>query len=228
MRTKSSLLPAVTVLILWGVLTTILGQRGVFATTPERPPIPLLLAVVFPPGLFTIAYLLSDGFRRYVLGLDIRWLTAIQGWRLIGAMFLVLMSFGLLPGTFAWPAGVGDTIVGLYAPFVVYALVKRSPNWRGNVILLSVLGLLDFVGAIGGGALGLVAIGGAAAGYYAAGGAAYGAYVLDAMRRSPEAVEFFLRWDILHVLGPIAGRNFVHGFTASILLFRNGARPKSR
>ena len=29
-------------------------------------------------------------------------------------------------------------------------------------------------------------------------------------------------------LGPIAGRNFVHGFTASILLFRNGARPKSR
>jgi small ligand-binding sensory domain FIST len=28
-------------------------------------------------------------------------------------------------------------------------------------------------------------------------------------------------------LGPIAGRNFVHGFTASILLFRNGARPKA-
>jgi small ligand-binding sensory domain FIST len=27
-------------------------------------------------------------------------------------------------------------------------------------------------------------------------------------------------------LGPIAGRNFVHGFTASILLFRNGARAK--
>src|SRR5205823_10176472 len=127
MRTKSSLFPAVAVLILWGVLTAILGQRGVFVTTVERPPIPLLLSVVFPPGLFTIAYLLSDDFRRYVLGLDIRWLTAIQGWRLIGAMFLVLMSFGLLPGTFAWPAGVGDTIVGLYAPFVVYALVKRSP-----------------------------------------------------------------------------------------------------
>jgi small ligand-binding sensory domain FIST len=27
-------------------------------------------------------------------------------------------------------------------------------------------------------------------------------------------------------LGPVAGRNFVHGFTASILLFRNGAPPK--
>ena len=27
-------------------------------------------------------------------------------------------------------------------------------------------------------------------------------------------------------LGPVAGRNFVHGFTASILLFRNGGRSK--
>src|SRR5437879_3154596 len=27
-------------------------------------------------------------------------------------------------------------------------------------------------------------------------------------------------------LGPVAGRNFVHGFTASILLFRNGGGPK--
>ena len=27
-------------------------------------------------------------------------------------------------------------------------------------------------------------------------------------------------------LGPIAGRNFVHGFTASIVLFRNGAQSK--
>ena len=27
-------------------------------------------------------------------------------------------------------------------------------------------------------------------------------------------------------LGPVQGRNFVHGFTASLLLFRNGARPK--
>ena len=27
-------------------------------------------------------------------------------------------------------------------------------------------------------------------------------------------------------LGPVAGRNFVHGFTASILLFRNGVGAK--
>ena len=77
----------------------------------------------------------------------------MQGWRVIGAMFLVLMSFGLLPGTFAWPAGIGDLIVGAYAPFVVLAIARRTPGWHTHVVLLNVLGLLDFVGAVGGGVL---------------------------------------------------------------------------
>ena len=153
MRTHSSLTPAIVVLVLWAAISTTLGGGGTFETVPGQLPIALLLSLVLPIVVFAIAYARSDGLRRYVLGLDLRWLTAIQGWRIIGGMFLVLMSFNLLPGTFAWPAGVGDMIVGIYAPFVVYALVRRSPNWRGQVILLSILGLLDFVGAIGSGIL---------------------------------------------------------------------------
>ena len=153
MRTHSSLTPAIVALVLWAAISATLGGRGAFETAPGQLPIALLLSLVLPIVVFAIAYAGSDGFRRYVLGLDLRWLTAIQGWRIIGGMFLVLMSFNLLPGTFAWPAGVGDMIVGIYAPFVVYALVRRSPNWSGHVILLSILGLLDFVGAIGSGIL---------------------------------------------------------------------------
>ena len=153
MRTHSSLTPAIVALVLWGAISTALGGGGTFETVPGQLPIALLLSLVLPIVVFAIAYARSDGLRRYVLGLDLRWLTAIQGWRIIGGMFLVLMSFNLLPGTFAWPAGVGDMIVGIYAPFVVYALVRRSPKWRGQVILLSILGLLDFVGAIGSGIL---------------------------------------------------------------------------
>jgi hypothetical protein len=77
----------------------------------------------------------------------------MQAWRVIGAMFLVLMWFGVLPGIFAWPAGVGDLIVGVCAPFVVLAIARRTPSWRKHVALLNVFGLLDFVGAIGGGVL---------------------------------------------------------------------------
>ena len=153
MRTTSSPTPAIIILIVWAIISAVLSHEGLFTNPPDQPPIALLLAVIVPPLLLGLAYAGSEGFRRYVLGLDLRLLTAIQAWRIIGAMFLVLMSFGMLPGTFAWPAGVGDMIVGIYAPFVVYALVRRSPHWRRHVILLSVLGLLDFVGAIGGGIL---------------------------------------------------------------------------
>jgi hypothetical protein len=121
--------------------------------TPDKLPLTLLISVIGVPLVFLIAYAFSAKVRRLALGLDLRLLTAMQAWRIIGVMFLVLMSFGFLPGTFAWPAGLGDFLVGAYAPFVVLAISRRTPGWHRHVILLNVLGLLDFVGAIGGGVL---------------------------------------------------------------------------
>jgi hypothetical protein len=141
------------VIAAWAVLIVVLNAFGLFATNPDKPPLPLLIAVVGPPVLFGIAYWSSPAVRAVSLGQDLVLITAMQGWRLIGAMFLVLMWFRMLPGTFAWPAGVGDTIVGAYAPFVTVAVARQTPTWRKHVVLLSVLGLLDFVGAIGGGVL---------------------------------------------------------------------------
>jgi len=153
MPNKSSLLPAVTILIIWGALSIYLASQGNFQNSPDAPPYTLMAAVAGPPTLFGILYGLSNRVKCYVLGLDLVLLTAAQGWRVIGAMFLVLMTYRLVPGIFAWPAGVGDMIVGLYAPFVVMVLVRRSPGWRSHLRWLNILGLLDFVGAIGFGVL---------------------------------------------------------------------------
>lgn len=139
--------------IAWAALLVVLNLRGTFVGVPGRPPLPLLLSVLVPPALFLLAYATSARVRATALGLDLRLLTAIQGWRLVGAMFLVLMTFDLLPGTFAWPAGIGDMIVGAYAPFVVTAIMRQREGWRKHVLWLNLLGLLDFVGAIGGGVL---------------------------------------------------------------------------
>jgi hypothetical protein len=141
------------IVLVWAGLAIVLGQRGAFTTTPDQPPLALLAAVAVPPLLFGVAYLSSAAVRSCALSIDLRLLTALQAWRVVGASFLVLMSFGLLPGVFAWPAGVGDALVGLYAPFVVLAIVREAPGWRRHVLLLNVLGLLDFVGAIGSGVL---------------------------------------------------------------------------
>jgi len=71
----------------------------------------------------------------------------------IGAMFLALYAFGLLPGLFAWPAGLGDAAVGLAAPFVLLAMLRGAPNWPRRVAWLNIAGLVDFAGAIGTGVL---------------------------------------------------------------------------
>ena len=152
-NTGTNTLPIWLVVIAWAALSLVLNILGVFATPSDKPPLPLLISIIGPPILFVIAYSLSVRVRTISLSLDLRLLTAMQAWRVIGAMFLVLMWFGLLPRTFAWPAGIGDLIVGAYAPFVVLAILRRPAGWHKHVVLLNILGLVDFIGAVGTGVL---------------------------------------------------------------------------
>jgi hypothetical protein len=86
------------------------GAAGLFEPGPGRPPLALLAAIVVPPALFLVAYRISAAFRRFVLSLDLRLLTAVQAWRVLGGMFLVLYAFNLRPALFAFPAGLGSTV----------------------------------------------------------------------------------------------------------------------
>ena len=74
-------------------------------------------------------------------------LTLINLWRVAGIMFIALYLENLLPAHFALPAGIGDVIIGLAAPFVAYALWKR-PARRRPAIIFHALGLLDLAMAV--------------------------------------------------------------------------------
>jgi len=137
----------------WLAAVVAFGAAGAFEATATRPPIGVMLAIAVPPLLFALLYRLRPGFRAFALGIDLRWLTAIQAWRVIGVMFLAFYAFDLLPGLFAWPAGLGDAAVGLAAPFVLLAMLRDAPNWRNQVAWLNIAGLIDFAGAIGTGVL---------------------------------------------------------------------------
>jgi len=138
---------------IWLLVTVVGGTAGVFESGPGRPPLALLAAIVVPPALFLVAYRVSRTFRRFVLDLDLRLLTAVQTWRVIGGMFLFLYALNLRPALFAFPAGLGDVAVGVAAVFVLRAMIDGHSNWRRRVVLLNLGGLLDFVGAIGTGVL---------------------------------------------------------------------------
>jgi hypothetical protein len=141
------------VLVIWFLAALTSGFVGAFQTTPTEPPLALLTAVAGPPLIFLLSYRGSERIRGSVLGLDLRLLTALQSWRILGAMFLVLYAYGLLPGTFAWPAGAGDALVGLAAPFVLLAMLSGKASWRRQVAYLNIAGLVDFAVAVGTGVL---------------------------------------------------------------------------
>ncbi len=154
-RGRVALVPgwALGVLGFWGGGVLALNATGLFVDRPGAPPLALLLAVVVPPAACLVALRVSGAARGAMMALDLRLLTVLQAWRVIGVVFLVLMGRGLLPGSFAWPAGLGDVLVGVYAPFVVLLMVRGAAGWRRHAIALNVLGLVDFVGAVGMGVL---------------------------------------------------------------------------
>lgn len=145
---------AAAVLAAWFALVVYLGARGAFVTPPGSPPLPILLGVMTPILVFLAAYRMSRSFRDLVLAADLRLLLGIQAWRFAGLGFIALYAHGVLPGLFAWPAGLGDIAIGVTAPWLLVALI-RQPGFAASrtFAVWNVLGILDLVVAVGTGVL---------------------------------------------------------------------------
>ena len=113
--------------------------------------------------VFLGAYWGWPAFRAYVLSLDLPLATAIQAWRAGGLGFLALYAHEVLPGAFAWPADLGDIAIGVTAPWVALALVRRPGFATSRVFVVwNLLGILDLVVAVGVGGLSSALASGAA------------------------------------------------------------------
>ena len=142
------------VLAVWFVLVFVMAANGLFARPPDVPPVPILIGVLLPLVAFASAYLSSRAIRAFILAADLRLLTAIQGWRAGGLGFLALAAHGVLPGQFAWPAGLGDIAIGITAPWVALALIRRPAFVSSRFFVVwNLLGILDLVVALSMGAL---------------------------------------------------------------------------
>lgn len=134
--------------LLWGwfLLASMLGSQGFFNVTGSTfPKIPLTVLVTLIIGF---AFLFSATFKKMLRAFPMHWLIGIQVFRVLGVVFLLRYAQGTLPGVFAIPAGIGNFITGITAPFVAYWYYKQKPWSRGIAIIWNIFGIADLVNAL--------------------------------------------------------------------------------
>ena len=106
----------------------------------------LLLEMAGFVGVGIIALFASKSLRALNRAMPSWWLIAVQFYRVAGFLFLWPMwSSGALSGTFALPAGIGDTLTGAAAPFVAWAVARRKPGSHGLAVAWNWFGILDLI-----------------------------------------------------------------------------------
>ncbi len=133
-------------LAVWWVAVMVLAAVGGFVAAPGKPPLPVFAGALVPIILFATAWRTSRAFREFLLALDIRVIAAVQAWRYAGFGFIALYAAHVLPGLFAWPAGLGDMAIGVAAPLWIARLIRNPDAVASRGFRLwNALGILDFV-----------------------------------------------------------------------------------
>lgn len=141
-------------LAVWFALVAVLGANHAFISAPGKPPVPIIVASLGPLLLFLVALWASSAFRNFVATADLSLITAVQAWRAGGLAFLALYAHGVLPGAFAWPAGLGDMAIGFTAPWLAVAVARRPSFAASRLFMIwNLLGILALVVAVSDGAL---------------------------------------------------------------------------
>src|SRR5438067_6382548 len=123
---------AAAVLVGWLLLSIVLAATGAYRGSGNRAPT-IQFGLLVPVLIGAVLLWRSGGFRSLIDAVPQQWLVGVQIYRALGAVFLILLAMNKLPGLFAWPAGIGDVLVGLFAPLVATAYVQSPREARGTV-----------------------------------------------------------------------------------------------
>jgi len=138
------------VLIGWLAIAFALGLSGVYRGASDQVP-KIQYGMLVPILIGSVLIMRSSTVARVLEAVPQQWLVGVQCYRALGIMFLILHATGKMPGLFAWPAGIGDVLVGGIAPVVAIAYA-RGPEKNGDLVRgWNIFGLSDLAVAVASG-----------------------------------------------------------------------------
>jgi hypothetical protein len=136
------------ILIGWFLLAAGLGISGTFDVAVDQLPT-IQYAILVPIIVGAWLIFRSPLVARIIDAVPQSWIVGIQLYRALGVIFLILYASEKLPGAFAWPAGLGDVLVGVLAP-VIAVVYARYPDKNGDLVAAwNIFGILDLMVAVG-------------------------------------------------------------------------------
>ena len=134
-------------LVAWFVAAFATSLTGFYRPPAGSPPT-IQYGLLTPIVVGLLLFLMWPLIRRTVAFIPNTWLVGVQTYRTLGVIFVVLYAGGHLPGLFALPAGLGDSLVGILAPFVAAAYARSPQTAALRVRLWNLLGIADLVIAV--------------------------------------------------------------------------------
>ena len=142
-----ALLVSATILLGWLAAAIALGATGVYHVNTSAIPT-IQYGILLPILVGVLLIWRSEATKRILDAVPQQWIVSVQLYRALGVVFLILYATDKLPGLFAWPAGVGDIAIGLFAPVVGLAYARAPREAAGLVAGWNVLGILDLIVAV--------------------------------------------------------------------------------
>lgn len=145
---RSVLLP-IGLCCLFMVVSATIATLGLYEYPRDSSHLSIIITVLAPTFLYAVAFALFPAVRVWTQrDLNLAILTLPHAWRTVGFSFLALWFYGILPAGFSAPAGFGDFIIAIAAPFVAVALWL---GWRYAIrtaVWFHLLGFLDLFVAL--------------------------------------------------------------------------------
>jgi hypothetical protein len=130
----------------WLAIAILVGDGTNFPIPPEsRRGISGLVALI-PFVIAVITLFASKNLRAINAATPSAWLIGIQTYRAAGIMFVFpFLTYGIVPAGFAYPAGIGDLVTGIFAPIVALMVARNRPHALKWAVAWNLFGTLDLI-----------------------------------------------------------------------------------